>query len=197
MPKQSVSAMVQGGKASAGPPLGPQLGPLGVKIPDVIAKINEKTKDMAGMQVPVKVTVNEDRSFEVEVGTPPVSALIKKELSLEKGSKEVGKLRVGDLSEEQARRIAKVKFGSDAPPLLSQVAGTARSMGVSVGRGQVTEEEIKAYEEGKKAEEAAIVAKAAEKPSEPAEGEPKKEAAPGKEKEESAKVPEKKPGKGK
>lgn len=162
MSKQTVQALVTGGKASAGPPLGPALGPLGVKIPDVIAAINQKTRDMAGMNVPVKVVVDTaTKAFTVEVGTPPVSALIKKELGLEKGSKEAGKLRAGDLSEDQVKRVARVKFGGESPALLSQVRGTARSMGITVGKGAVTQEEIAAYERVKKAEEEAAAAKAA------------------------------------
>jgi large subunit ribosomal protein L11 len=188
--------MVEGGKASAGPPLGPQLGPLGVKIPDVIAKINEKTKTLAGMQVPVRVIVNEDKSFSVEVGTPPVSALIKKELGLEKGSKEPGKLRAGDLTEEQVRKIARMKFDSEDKHFLNQVAGTARSMGIPVGQGKGTEEELRAYEEAKAAEEAAAEAakeespEGAEAPKGERAGEEKKE--PGQEAAEGGEKPKKK-----
>jgi len=167
--KTKIEALIEGGKASASPPLGPALGPLGVKIPDVIAKINEKTKDLAGMQVPVKVIVSEDKSVEIEVGTPPTSALIKKELGIEKGSKEAGKLRVGDLTPEQLKKIARIKFGAEEQGLLSQVQGTARSMGITVGQGAVTEEEIQSYEETKKAEEAEAAEKAAAKEA-PAEG---------------------------
>ena len=158
---QTVAAMVEGGKASAGPPLGPQLGPLGVKIPDVIAMINEKTQALKGMQVPVKVIVQDDKSFAVEVGTPPVSALIKKELGLDKASKEPGKLRAGDLTHEQVKKVAEMKFGDSSQGLLRQVEGTARSMGITVGQGEVTEEEIQAYEKEKQAEEAAAAEKTA------------------------------------
>ena len=197
MPKQTVAAMVEGGKASAGPPLGPALGPLKVRIPDVIAKINEKTRDLAGMQVPIKVIVNEDRSFEVEVGTPPTSALIKRELKIEKGSKEAGKLRAGDLTQEQVKKVAKAKFGSDADPFQRQVAGTARSMGVTVGKGAVTQEEVAAYEAAKKAEEAAAEAKKAEAPAKaeaaPAAGEGGKAEA--KKPEAKAEAPKKEPAK--
>jgi len=80
-----VEALVAGGKASAGPPLGPALGPLGVNVAQVVAKINEMTKDLNGMQVPVKVTVKSRTEFEVEVGTPPTSALILKEAGIDKG----------------------------------------------------------------------------------------------------------------
>jgi large subunit ribosomal protein L11 len=170
MTKQTVEAMVEGGKASAGPPLGPALGPLKVNIPDVVAEINDKTKELAGMKVPVKVTVDsETRGFDVEVGSPPVAALVKKELSLEKGSEEAGKKRVGDLTDEQAKKITRQKFGSDDKPFLSQVRGTCRSMGVTIGEGSVTEEEIKRYEEEKRAEEEAKAAAEAGAPAAPEE----------------------------
>lgn len=159
MAKQTVEAMVEGGKASAGPPLGPALGPLKVSIPDVVAAINEKTKDMAGMKIPVKVIIDTDtKAFDIEVGSPPIAALIKKELGLSKGSEEAGKKRIGDLTMEQAKKVARMKFGSDDEPFVNQVKGTARSMGITVGQGAVTEEEMKQYEEQKKAEEEAKAA---------------------------------------
>ncbi len=180
MPKQTIEALVDGGKATAGPPLGPALGPMGVPIPKVIAAINERTRDMAGMRVPVRVTVDSaTKEFSVEVGTPPISALILKELGLPKGSQEPGKNRVGDLTHEQAKRVAKIKFGRDDAAAVSQVVGTARSMGISMGKGAVTEEERKAYEAAK----AAKAAEAAPKPAEAAAGEaaePKPEEAPAK-----------------
>jgi large subunit ribosomal protein L11 len=155
MAKQTIESLVDGGKASAGPPLGPALGPMGVNIGNVIAAINERTKDLAGMKVPVKVIVDTGtKEFEIEVGTPPVSALIKKELSLKKASQTPGKERLADLSMEQAMKIAKIKFGSDDEAAINQIRGTARSMGITVGKGAVTEEERKAYEEAKKAEAA-------------------------------------------
>jgi large subunit ribosomal protein L11 len=173
MAKQTIESLVDGGKASAGPPLGPALGPMGVNIGEVIAAINEKTKDMAGMKVPVKVIIDTDtKGFDIEVGTPPISALIKKELGLQKASGEAGKQRIADLTIEQAKRIAKIKFGSDDESSVNQVKGTARSMGISVGEGTVTEEEKQAYEEAKAAEEAEKAE--AEKPEVP-EGEEAKE----------------------
>lgn len=160
MPKQTTSAMVEGGKATAGPPLGPALGPTGVNVKKVVDTINERTKDMNGMQVPVKVIVDtEKKTFEVVVGTPPVSALIKKETNLKKGCKEPGIKRVGDLTEEQVSKIAKIKFGSDTKRFTSMVTGTARSMGITVGKGAITEEELRRYEEMDRAKEAAAAAK--------------------------------------
>ncbi len=147
MGKHTVEVMVEGGRATPSPPLGPSLAPLRVNIGQVVAGINEKTRDLAGMQVPVKVTVDTDKkTFTIDVGSPPVSALVKRELSLEKGSAEPGKFRVGDLTEEQVARIARAKFGSDDESLRSQVRGTCRSMGITIGRGAVTQEELKAQE---------------------------------------------------
>ena len=178
MPKQRIEALVEGGRASAGPPLGPALGPVGVSIQDVISTINEKTKDMAGMKVPITVTVNEDKSFEVEVGKPPISALILKELGMKKGSEEAGKKRVGDLTIEQAKKIARVKFGKDDQGAINQVEGSARSMGITVGKGAVTDEEKAAYEEAKKAEEEEKAAAEAEKKEAKPEEEAKEEEKP-------------------
>src|SRR6266700_3498989 len=108
--KKTVDALIDGGKATAGPPLGPVLGPLGVNVLQIVNKINEITKAYAGMKVPVKVIVDtEDKSFEVEVGTPTTSALIVKELGIEKGSATPNTAKVGDLSPQQIIKIAEMK----------------------------------------------------------------------------------------
>jgi large subunit ribosomal protein L11 len=163
MPQEKVDVMVEGGRATAAPPLGPALGPLGVPIKKIIDEINAKTKDLQGMQVPVTVIVDTaTKNFEIKIGTPPVSALIKKELKLETGSNEPGKARAGDLTEEQVLKIASAKFGSTDSRYVTQVKGTARSMGVTVGKGALTEAEIKLLKEvQKKAAEAKIAAPAA------------------------------------
>ena len=87
MAKQTVEVLSEGGKATAAPPLGPALGPTGVNIGQVVSDINKKTAEMKGMQVPVKVIVDdENKSYEITVGTPPASALIKKEADIKKGA---------------------------------------------------------------------------------------------------------------
>ena len=135
--KKIVDLLVSGGQATAGPPLGPALGPLGVNTMAVVTKINELTKDYAGMKVPVKVAVDvENKTFEVTVGTPTASALIVSELKIEKGSGTPNTAKVGDLNMEQVVRIAKVKH----PQLLAttlkgatkEILGTCVSMGVTV-----------------------------------------------------------------
>ncbi|WP_292460504.1 50S ribosomal protein L11 [Methanothermococcus sp.] len=137
MATEIVEILVTGGKATAGPPLGPAIGPLGVNIMNVVKEINNKTKDYEGMSVPVKVIVNtDDKSFEVEVGIPPTSALIKKELGLDKGSTEPKHKIVGNLSMEQAVKIAKMKRESMLSYTLKnatkEVVGTCVSLGVTV-----------------------------------------------------------------
>ncbi len=183
MPKEKIEVMVEGGKATAAPPLGPALGPLGVPIQDIIDEINRKTKDLEGMKVPVTVIVDTaTKEFEIKVGSPPAGALIKRELKIEKGSSETGKVRAGDLTEEQVKKIASAKFGSSEKRYVNQVRGTARSMGITIGEGSLSEEEMKAVEEShrKAAEEAAAAeaaaAAAAEGEAKPAEGEEAKEA---------------------
>ncbi|HDL15331.1 MAG TPA: 50S ribosomal protein L11, partial [Euryarchaeota archaeon] len=99
--KQVVESLVDGGKASAGPPLGPALGPMGVNIGKIVAKINEKTKDFQGMKVPVKVIIDPaTKQFEIEVGVPPTSALVLKEAGIDKGSGDAKVDLVGNLNVE-------------------------------------------------------------------------------------------------
>ncbi len=108
--KKVVELIVNGGQANAGPPLGPALGPLGVNIVAIVNKINEVTKEYAGMKVPVKMAVDtEEKTFEVTVGTPTSSALIVAELKIEKGSGTPNTVKVGDLTMEQMVNIAKIK----------------------------------------------------------------------------------------
>lgn len=129
-----VEALVPGGKASAGPPLGPALGPLGVNVAQVVAKINEATKDLNGMQVPVKIKVKSRTEFEVEVGTPPTSALILKEMGVEKGTGD--KSTVGDLTMDQVVKIANVKrrglLAKTLKNAAREVIGTAGSLGATI-----------------------------------------------------------------
>ena len=97
--KQTISSLVTGGEASAGPPLGPALGPMGVNIMEVINAINEKTKEFQGMKIPVSVIVDtESKKWEIEVGIPSASALILKEAGIQKGSGTSGTEWVGEVS---------------------------------------------------------------------------------------------------
>jgi large subunit ribosomal protein L11 len=151
--KKVVEALVAGGQATAGPPLGPALGPLGVNVLAIVNKINEVTKDYAGMKVPVKVIVDtETKEFEVTVGTPTTSALIVSELKIEKGSGSPKAQKVGNLSMEQVVRIARMKQAELLSPNLKaavkEVLGSCVSMGVTVD-GKDPKEVQKEIHEGK------------------------------------------------
>jgi len=135
--KKVVEALVSGGQATAGPPLGPALGPLGVNVLAIVNKINEITKNYSGMKVPVKVTVDpETKEFEVNVGTPTTSALVVSELGVEKGSGTPKTTKIGNLSMEQVMRIAKVKgaelLAKNLKAAVKEVLGSCVSMGVTV-----------------------------------------------------------------
>lgn len=141
---QSVESMIPGGKATASPPLGPALGPLGVNIGEVVSEINKKTAAFNGMQVPVKVNVDTDsKAFEIEIGTPPASALIKKEAGIEKGSGSALTDKVADLKIEQIIKIAKMKednlMGKTLKERVKEVIGTCNSMGILVEGKQASE----------------------------------------------------------
>ncbi len=135
--KKVVEALVAGGQATAGPPLGPALGPLGVNVVAIVNKINEVTKDYAGMKVPVKVIVDtETKEFEVSVGTPTTSALIVSELKVQKGSGSPKAQKIGNLTMEQIVKIAKMKsaqlLSADLKAAVKEVLGSCVSMGVTV-----------------------------------------------------------------
>jgi large subunit ribosomal protein L11 len=134
---ETVEALVEGGKASAGPPLGPALGPLGVNIMEIINAINTKTKDFVGMKVPVKVIVDpKSKSFEIEVGTPPAASLIFNELGVEKGSGHPSTKFIGSITVEQAKKVANMKYGNLLGKTIKEktkeIVGTCRSIGVKV-----------------------------------------------------------------
>ena len=136
MPER-LEVLVDGGKASAGPPLGPALGPLGLNILQVVKDVNDRTKAFEGMKVPVVLLIDaKTKTYTIEVGTPPASALILKEVGLEKGSGDAGKTRVGNLTLKQAIRVANIKGDAMAGKGLKQrvaaIVGTCVSMGVTV-----------------------------------------------------------------
>lgn len=163
--KKVVDALVSGGQATAGPPLGPALGPLGVNVLAIVNKINEVTKDFAGMKVPVKITVNtETKEFDVVVGTPTTSALIVSELKIKKGSGTPNTEKVGDLNMEQLIRIAKVKrtevLARDLKAAVKEILGSCVSLGVTVEgkdpkdvQGEVDQGKLDELLEDKKATE--------------------------------------------
>ena len=134
---ETVEALVDGGKATAGPPLGPALGPKGVNIMQVINTINEKTKEFVGMKVPVKVIINsKTKEFEIEIGTPPAASLILNELGAEKGSGSPSTHKIGNLSIDQAIKVAKMKYdallGKEIKQKTKEIIGTCITLGVDV-----------------------------------------------------------------
>lgn len=135
--KKSISALVSGGEASAGPPLGPALGPMGINVLQVVNTINEKTKEFHGMKVPVKVDVDPDtKKFNVEVGVPPTTALIAKEANISKGSGTAGKDFVGNISMEAIVKIAKMKidisYATSLKSSVKEIIGSCVSSGIKV-----------------------------------------------------------------
>ena len=137
MAKETIEILIDGGKATPGPPLGPAIGPLGINMMQVVEQINQKTGDFEGMKVPVKIIVDVGtKEFEITVGTPPTTALIKDELKIEKGSQEPGSEEVADLKVEQALKIARMKFdallSNDYKNAAKEVIGTCVSMGITV-----------------------------------------------------------------
>src|SRR3989344_8437711 len=153
MATQTVQALVEGGKATAAPPLGPQLGPLGVNIGQIVAEINKKTAVFNGMQVPVKIKVDADtKAFEIIIGTPPASGLIKKEANLEKGSGKAKHEMVADILIEQVIKIAKMKetatLGKSLKEKVKEIIGTCQSMGILV-EGKHAKETLRDVEAGK------------------------------------------------
>jgi len=178
MAEQTVKVQISGGKATAAPPLGPALGPLGVNIGQIVAEINKKTADFKGMDVPVTVTVNtDDKSYTISIGTPPVSSLVRKAAGIEKGSGNPKVDLVADLKIEQVIKIAKMKsdslLGATRVAKVREVIGTCQSMGVMIegvrapealamikagkfvekikaGKTELSSEELKGLEEEKK-----------------------------------------------
>lgn len=137
MSKEVVQVMVEGGKATPGPAIGGVLGPLGVNIGKILEEVNKKTSDFAGMKVPVKIVVDtETKEFSTEVGTPPTSELIKKEIGIKKGSGVPNEDYVADMSREQLEKVAKMKMDSSYATklenVMKEVLGVCRSMGVTV-----------------------------------------------------------------
>ncbi|MBP2624528.1 MAG: 50S ribosomal protein L11 [Nitrosopumilaceae archaeon] len=149
---QSIDALVTGGKATSGPPLGPALGPLGVNIMDVINKINESTKNFNGMKIPITVNIDPDtKKWDVVVGIPSTSALILKEAGIKKGTNSPKEKWVADINFEQIIKISEVKMNSSYGKTLKKVSkeiiGTCLSAGVKVN-GKTPKEIIKEIDKG-------------------------------------------------
>ena len=131
-----IKLQVSGGQANPAPPVGPALGQHGINIQQFCVQFNEKTKDRMGETVPVEITVYEDRSFTFIMKTAPASELIKKAAGIPKGSSKPLTDKVGKISKDQVREIAKKKMSdlntTDEEAAMRIIEGTARQMGVEV-----------------------------------------------------------------
>jgi large subunit ribosomal protein L11 len=147
-----VSALVEGGKASGGPPIGPAIGPTGISIKDVVDKINEKTQGFKGLKVPVSIIVDtEAKTFKIKVSIPQTSALLFKELGAEKGASNPETEPIGDISFDQILKIARMKEDSlnalTMRTMARTVIGTAQSCGITID-GKFAPEVLKEIDEG-------------------------------------------------
>jgi large subunit ribosomal protein L11 len=140
MAKRRVTAIVKiqlpAGKATPAPPVGTALGPHGVQTMEFVKQYNAATEDKAGQVIPVEITIFEDRSFTFVLKTPPTPVLIRQAAGLEKGSQTAGRQTVGTITDAQVAEIAQTKMpdlnANDLEAAKAQVAGTARSMGITV-----------------------------------------------------------------
>lgn len=131
-----IKLQIPAGKATPAPPVGPALGQHGVNIVQFTKEFNARTADQDGITTPVVITVYADRSFSFVTKTPPAAVLIKKELNLKSGSATPNKTKVAKITKAQIRKIAELKMpdlnAASVEAAMSMVAGTARSMGVTV-----------------------------------------------------------------
>ncbi len=131
-----IKLQIPAGQANPSPPVGPALGQKGVNIMEFCKQFNAKTSDKAGLIIPVVITVYTDKSFTFITKTPPAAVLIKKSLNLKSGSPESNKTKVGKITRQQLEEIAETKMpdlnANDMDHAVSMIAGTARSMGVTV-----------------------------------------------------------------
>jgi large subunit ribosomal protein L11 len=133
---KKMKLIIDAGKATPAPPLGPVLGQAGINIGEFTTKFNEDTRERMGEKVPVVVTIYEDRSFEMEYKVAPASDLIKKALGIKSGSGKNLTKKVGTLTKDQVRQIAETKMAdlnaNDVEQAMKIIEGSARSMGVEV-----------------------------------------------------------------
>jgi large subunit ribosomal protein L11 len=135
-----IKLQIRGGAANPSPPVGPALGAKGINIMEFCKQFNARTQDMAGKLIPVVISVYTDKSFTFEVKTPPAASQILEAAKIKKGSPEPNRNKIGTITWDQIRQIAEIKMPDlNAPKLesaMKMVAGTARSMGITV-KGKV------------------------------------------------------------
>lgn len=131
-----VKLQIPAGQANPAPPVGPALGQKGINIMEFCKQFNARTKDQQGLIIPVVITVYSDKSFTFITKTPPAATLLLRAAKLEKGSAEPNRTKVGKVTKEQVRQIAEMKMpdlnASSVESAMRMVAGTARSMGITI-----------------------------------------------------------------
>jgi large subunit ribosomal protein L11 len=131
-----IKLQIPAGQANPAPPVGPALGQKGVNIMEFCKQFNARTKDQQGLIIPVVITVFSDKSFTFITKTPPAATLLLRASKLEKGSGEPNRTKVGKVTKKQVREIAELKMpdlnAANVESAMSMVAGTARSMGITV-----------------------------------------------------------------
>ncbi|MDZ7689004.1 MAG: 50S ribosomal protein L11 [Halobacteriales archaeon] len=147
---ETIELLVEGGKATAGPPLGPALGPTKIDVGEVVGAINEETADFEGTEVPVTVTI-EDGEYEIEVGLPPTSALIKDELGFDTGSGRPQAEFVAEMTAEELKKVAEMKaddlLSYDTKNAAKEIAGSCVCLGVKI-EGEDPREAARRIDEG-------------------------------------------------
>ncbi len=134
-----IKLQIPAGQANPAPPVGPALGQHGLNIMEFCKQFNDKTKDKAGLIIPVVITVYKDRTFDFILKSPPASVLLKKAAGIAKGSGEPNKVKVGKVTKSQVKEIAEMKMAdlnaNDIEAAMRIIEGTARSMGIEVVEG--------------------------------------------------------------
>ena len=147
-----IKVMVDGGKATPAPPLGPALSPLGLNVGKIVQEINEKTKSFAGMKVPVVIEVDASKNYTITVGSPPTSALIKAEAKADKGAGNPKTEVKGNITFDQVKKIAEMKMGKlnsyNIRSACREIIGSCNSMGITVD-GKHAKEAQKDFAAGK------------------------------------------------
>ncbi|MGB3988409.1 MAG: 50S ribosomal protein L11 [Minisyncoccales bacterium] len=134
--KAIVKVQIPAGKATPAPPVGPSLAQHGVNIGEFCQKFNDKSKGQEGFNIPVEVTIYQDRSYDFKMKKPPVSELLKKVAGIEKGAKSPGKEKVATISKDKLREVAEMKMPDlntdDIEQAMKVVEGTAKNMGIEI-----------------------------------------------------------------
>jgi large subunit ribosomal protein L11 len=133
---KQLKLVIEAGKATPAPPIGPAISPYGINIGDFCSQFNERTKDKGGIRTPVILTIYKDKSFSIVLKTPPTSELIRRELGIKAGSATPNLVKVGKITRDQIRKICEIKMvdfnTTDMEKAVKIVEGSAKQMGVEV-----------------------------------------------------------------